>query len=70
MKKEDTVFVNIDRAARYLGVPRHWLRDEAKQGRIPFIKTGKMIMVHLDMVEKELVEQSKGNQTPITKESI
>jgi excisionase family DNA binding protein len=70
MNDDQPVFISIDGAANYLGVPRLWLRNEAKQGRIPFIKAGKVILVHLELVEKQLIEQSKGNQPLTTKESI
>ena len=48
----------IGAAARLLDVPQTWLRAEALAGRIPCLKAGGRILVHLPTVEQLLVERA------------
>jgi len=50
----------LNQAARCLRVPAHWLRDEVEAGRIPGLKAGRVILVHVPTVAQLLAERAKG----------
>lgn len=54
-----SAFLPIAPAARLLGVPVKWLRREAEARRIPHIRVGPRLLVHLDAVEQSLRERAK-----------
>lgn len=47
-------------AARALGVPAGWLREEVESGRLPGLVAGGRVIVHLPTVEALLAERAKG----------
>ena len=53
----DSIFKPIHRTAGLLGVPVAWLRDEAKAGRVPYLKVGRRILFDPETVERVLVER-------------
>lgn len=54
------IFVSLEQAAPRVGLPYDWLKAEAKAGRIPHIKAGRRILVHLDELEKALRQRATG----------
>ena len=51
--------VPLNRAARHLRVPMHWLRDEIEAGRLPALVAGRTMLVHLPTVRAMLEERAK-----------
>lgn len=49
----------LSRAARCLGVPSAWLRDEINAGRLPGLIAGKVVLVHCPTVADMLAERAK-----------
>ncbi|MEM6853731.1 MAG: hypothetical protein AAF593_04910, partial [Planctomycetota bacterium] len=49
----------LPRAARCLGVPPAWLRDEIDAGRLPALIAGKAVLVHVPTVAQLLGERAK-----------
>lgn len=49
----------VSRAARCLGVPVAWLRDEIEAGRLPGLHAGKAILVHVPTVAEILTNRAK-----------
>ena len=49
----------LARAARCLGVPSAWLREEIDAGRLPGLVAGKAVLVHVPTVAKLLAERAK-----------
>ena len=52
-------FINLRRASGRLGVPLSWLRDEAAAGRVPTLKTGRSVLVNIELVERLLDERAE-----------
>jgi hypothetical protein len=50
----EPAFVPLGNAARRLGVPLAWLRDEAEQGRVPSILCGRRFMFDVAVVAESL----------------
>ena len=46
-------------AARYLCVPASWLREEVVAGRLPGLKAGRAILIHVPTVSQLLIERAK-----------
>ena len=46
-------------AARALRVPVRWLRDEVEAGRLPGLRAGRAILIHLPTVTERLAERAK-----------
>ena len=57
-RESKTVFVPVQRAAAILGVPRSWLRAEVKAGRVPAVRTGRRIMIHIERAAAVLAERA------------
>ena len=53
--------VPLNVAARCLRVPAHWLRDEIEAGRLPALRAGRAILIHVPTVAALLVERAKGS---------
>lgn len=49
----------LNKAARCLCVPAHWLREEVEAGRLPGLKAGRVILVHVPTVAQRLAERAK-----------
>lgn len=49
----------LNKAARCLCVPAHWLRSEVEAGRLPGLKAGRAILIHVPTVARQLTEQAK-----------
>lgn len=48
----------VSAAARVLGVPQGWLRQEALAGRIPHLRAGSRIIIHLPTVRQILCDRA------------
>lgn len=44
--------------ARWLRVPKDWLKTEAESGRLPCLKAGRVLMFHVETIEKLLAERA------------
>ncbi len=55
----DERFMPLRRAARLLGVPIAWLKDEAEAGRVPSIRVGRRLMFSVADVEQALRRRSQ-----------
>ena len=51
----------LNRAARLLRVPAKWLRAEADAGRVPHLRAGRAILIHVPTVAKLLGERAQRN---------
>ncbi|MCB9846701.1 MAG: hypothetical protein H6811_12045 [Phycisphaeraceae bacterium] len=49
-------------AARYLRVPARWLREEIEAGRLPALRAGRSILVHVPTVSAALAERAKAER--------
>lgn len=50
----------LNKAARCLRIPARWLRDEVDAGRLPGLKAGGTILIHVPTVARKLVQRAKG----------
>jgi hypothetical protein len=50
--------VHLNVLARRLGVPAHWLRQEAEAGRLPHVKAGSQLLFDAATVERILLERA------------
>jgi hypothetical protein len=48
--------------ARYLRAPGRWLRAEAEAGRVPSLRSGKVLLFHPPAVEKALAARAAGEE--------
>ena len=55
----------LNPAAETLGVTPHFLRTEAKAGRIPFLKSGNRYIFDVEQVEEFLHNKAMENMKPI-----
>lgn len=60
--EHETKLLPLPHAARRLRVPAKWLREEAEAGRIPHLKAGGRLMLHLPTVEKVLLRRAAGEE--------
>ena len=51
-------------AARHLRVPARWLRDEIEAGRLPALRAGRAILIHVPTVAAFLAERAKAERAP------
>lgn len=49
-------------AARHLRVPARWLRDEIEAGRLPALRAGRAILLHVPTVVAALAERAKAER--------
>jgi len=49
-------------AARCLRVPARWLRDEIEAGRLPALRAGRAILIHVPTVAASLAERAKAER--------
>lgn len=49
----------LNQAARCLRVPAQWLRDEVEAGKLPGLKAGRAILIHVPTVAAALTERAK-----------
>ncbi len=54
--------VNLAGLARRLHLPRNWLKDEADNARIPFLRVGRKRLFSVEAVEALLAERASGAQ--------
>lgn len=57
-----TIPLPINEAARYLRVPARWLREEVECGRLPGLKAGRAILIHVPTVSALLAERAKADK--------
>lgn len=50
--------LSLPRAARRLGVPAKWLREQAERGKVPCLRAGARYLFDLDAVSQELGKQA------------
>jgi len=55
-------FVPARRAAASLGVPIAWLKREAEAGRVPAVRAGRRLLIHLDDARATLAERAKAGE--------
>lgn len=48
----------LPRAARRLGVPVKWLREQAEAGKVPCLRAGARYLFDLDAVRQDLAKQA------------
>lgn len=48
-----------------LGVPRHWLEKEAREGRLPSLRAGRRLLFDAGAVEEALRERTKASAAPV-----
>lgn len=49
-------------AARRLRVPAQWLREEVEAGRLPALRAGRAILIHVPTVASVLAERAKAER--------
>jgi excisionase family DNA binding protein len=49
----------IGRAARLLSVPADWLRGEVEAGRLPHLRAGRRVLIHVDTVRRILSDRAQ-----------
>jgi len=49
-------------AARHLRVPARWLRDEVEAGRLPALRAGRAILIHVPTVAAAITERAKAER--------
>ena len=49
----------VNKAARCLRVPARWLRDEIEAGRVPGLRAGRAVLIHVPTVARLLAERAK-----------
>lgn len=54
-----STFVPVIQASHELGVPTAWIVREARAGRIPAIKAGRRLLVHLERARIKLAETAE-----------
>ena len=52
----------LNKAARCLCVPARWLRDEVEAGRLSGLQAGRVTLIHVPTVAKQLAERAQGSQ--------
>lgn len=55
----DPKFISVEVAARQLGLPCAWLKNEAQNGRVPTIRAGRRLLVDPVEVERVLLERAQ-----------
>lgn len=51
-------FLSLQNTAAQLGVPAAWLRQEARAGRVPYLRAGRRLLFHPAAVEAELLDRA------------
>jgi len=49
----------LNKAAHCLHVPMRWLRDEVEAGRLPALRAGRAILIHVPTVAKLLARRAQ-----------
>ena len=52
----------LNKAARCLCVPARWLRDEVEAGRLAGLQAGRVTLIHVPTVAKQLAERAQSSQ--------
>ena len=60
-KNHTSTFVPLPKAACQLGVPESWLKSQANSGKLPAIRAGRRILIHLDGARSTLAAQAKSH---------
>jgi len=53
----------LSRAARCLHVPAKWMRNEVDAGRLPALRAGRAILIHVPTVAKLLADRARQEVT-------
>lgn len=65
---DDPKFISVEAAARQLGLPCAWLKDEVQTGRISAIRAGRRLLVNPAEVERVLLERAQKVRGEVTDE--
>ena len=52
----------LNKAARMLRVPAGWMRDEVEAGRLPALRAGRAILLHVPTISRLLAERARGGK--------
>jgi excisionase family DNA binding protein len=52
--------LSLHQLAAQLRLPRRWLRQEARAGRLPHLRTGRKLLFHRPTVEGALARRAAG----------
>lgn len=52
--------VTLSQAARSLGLPVDWLREEAQAGRVPCLRAGDRLLFDLEALRVLIMERTRG----------
>lgn len=52
----------LSKAARCLSVPTRWLRDEVEAGRLPGLRAGRAILIHVPTLAQLLADRAKAGE--------
>ncbi|MEQ9460435.1 MAG: hypothetical protein RIG82_05745 [Phycisphaeraceae bacterium] len=50
--------IPLEQAARRLSIPAGWLREEIEAGRLPVLRAGQVILVHVPTLARLLAERA------------
>jgi len=56
--------VTLNQAARALGLPHDWLREEARAGRIPCLRAGERFLFDLEQTRRIVIERARRGDVP------
>lgn len=53
-------FMTVNEMVKYSGLSENMLRNWIKQGRCPGVRNGNRFLINVDMLEKQMREESRG----------
>jgi len=62
--------VTLNQAARALGLPHDWLREEADAGRIPCLIAGDRYLFDLDLLREIVMERTRRGDGPPSRKEV
>ena len=54
------MFMTVNEMVKYSGLSENMLRNWIKQGRCPGVRNGNRFLINVDMLEKQMREESRG----------
>jgi excisionase family DNA binding protein len=60
----------LNQAAQELGLTSHYLRNEIKAGRLPYLRAGNRYIIDVEQVEEFLKNKACENMKPLSQENI
>ncbi len=61
IRNSESRFIDVKKLAKYLDVSEAFIRDYIKEGRIPFVKLGRLVRFDLWEIEKWLKDKRIAN---------